>query len=152
MTKIRAAGRTRTALVSCVAALGLLILGELLQPTDSLGASAEPPVKLSRGNICHDATSTHYARLKEYQSFNNMQECIAAGGRPSRGSTKKPDSPIQDALGSVGIGWLLGGAVVVFAIGLLLFRNWSRRRQNQKTQEVFEEAEDRHWRGHRLDK
>lgn len=152
--KRRRWGVADTALRSCAAALGLLIFGGLLQQsTSSLAASATPTVKLSRSGICHDKTSTHYARLKEYQSFNTMQECIAAGGRPSRGPAKKPDSLIPDTLGGVGIGWwLLAGIAAIVAIAVPLVHRWHRRRQNKKTQEAFEEAEEKRWRGHRIDK
>src|SRR5688572_7885446 len=48
------------------------------QSPSSAGA---PAVKLSRDGICHDAASQYYSKLKEYQGFDSMNSCIAAGGQ-----------------------------------------------------------------------
>jgi hypothetical protein len=38
------------------------------------------PVKKSRENICHDATSPNYKTLKYYIPFPSMAACLKSGG------------------------------------------------------------------------
>lgn len=42
---------------------------------------AEPSVKQSSRGICHDQRSPHYARTRNYQPFNTLDECLASDGR-----------------------------------------------------------------------
>jgi len=166
--RVGAEDRSRSSAAVCAIALGELILGLHLQPVDSFAAPAAPAVKLSRTGICHDGSSQHYAKLQEYQTFDSMQECVAAGGRPTRAAVKKSDGPpdeasrkpprnvpwidrTRSALEDVGIGWLLVAGIVIFALLVPPARGWYRRWQNRRTQAAFEEAELRRWRGHKLD-
>jgi hypothetical protein len=38
-------------------------------------------VKLSTSGICHDASSRHYERVKNFKPYGSMQECLDNGGR-----------------------------------------------------------------------
>ena len=38
-------------------------------------------VKLSSSGICHDASSRHYERVKNFTPYESMQQCLDAGGR-----------------------------------------------------------------------
>jgi len=49
-------------------------------------ATAEPEVKKSKSNICHDKTSTGYKQTKNFTEFKTMDECVKSGGRPPKGS------------------------------------------------------------------
>lgn len=49
-------------------------------------AAAEPEVKKSKSNICHDKTSTGYKQTKNFTEFKTMDECVKSGGRPPKGS------------------------------------------------------------------
>lgn len=48
-------------------------------------AAAEPEVKKSKSNICHDKTSTGYKQTKNFTEFKTMDECVKSGGRPPKG-------------------------------------------------------------------
>jgi hypothetical protein len=39
------------------------------------------PVKKSRENICHDASSSNYSRLQYFVSYQSMKQCTSSGGR-----------------------------------------------------------------------
>lgn len=43
--------------------------------------AAEPEVKKSKANICHDKTSPGYKQTKNFTAFATMDECIKSGGR-----------------------------------------------------------------------
>ena len=49
-------------------------------------ATAEPDVKKSKSNICHDKTSPGYKQTKNFTEFKTMDECVKSGGRPPKGS------------------------------------------------------------------
>ena len=49
-------------------------------------AAAEPEVKKSKSNICHDKTSTGYKQTKNFTEFKTMDECVKSGGRAPKGS------------------------------------------------------------------
>ena len=49
-------------------------------------ATAEPEVKKSNSNICHDKTSPGYKQTKNFTEFKTMDECVKSGGRPPKGS------------------------------------------------------------------
>jgi hypothetical protein len=38
-------------------------------------------VKMSQGKICHDPSSPHYARLKNFKAYTSIQACLDDGGR-----------------------------------------------------------------------
>lgn len=44
-------------------------------------AAAEPEVKMSKANICHDKTSPGYKQTKNFTAYATMDACIKAGGR-----------------------------------------------------------------------
>ena len=49
-------------------------------------ATAEPEVKKSKSNICHDKTSPGYNQTKNFTEFKTMDECVKSGGRPPKGA------------------------------------------------------------------
>jgi hypothetical protein len=122
----------------------------------SFPASAD--VRLSKGKICHDASSQHYASLQTYQAFKTMQDCLAAGGRLSVADQRKADArkeePSEESL-SNWIVWTIAAVVVVaflIAVALPFFRSWLRQRKNRQVEEEYRDTGDRRWRGHRLDR
>ena len=48
--------------------------------------AAEPEVKKSKSNICHDKTSPGYKQTKNFTEFKTMDECVKSGGRPPKGN------------------------------------------------------------------
>lgn len=40
--------------------------------------------KLSKNGICHTKGSTYYNRVKNYQSFDSLEECLKYGRMPKR--------------------------------------------------------------------
>lgn len=54
-------------------------------PADK-SAAAEPDVKKSKSNICHDKTSPGYKQTKNFTGYKTMDECVKSGGRPPKGS------------------------------------------------------------------
>ena len=155
--------------IACTVLLGFLVFtGSHVRAGDPPSTSSTPAVKLSRGGICHDSASQHFARLKAYQPFYSMEECVAAGGRPFRAATKKPGSPTDVASGGqqserrpdqdgskegvpIIVWWGVAG-IVILVFGIPWLRRWRLRRKNQETEARFNEAAERHWRGHHLDR
>ncbi len=43
-------------------------------------------VKMSQGGICHDSSSRHYARLKNFNPYSSIQACLNDGGRAPKNS------------------------------------------------------------------
>jgi hypothetical protein len=48
-------------------------------------AAADPAVKKSNNDICHDKTSSGFASTKNFKPFATMDECIKSGGRAPKG-------------------------------------------------------------------
>lgn len=67
------------------------------QPNQDTQAS-EPIVKQSSSGICHDASSGSFKRTKNYISFNGMQSCIDAGGKPYKSFQSNIDKAEQEAI------------------------------------------------------
>lgn len=73
-------------------------------------AAAEPEVKKSQSGVCHGQDSVHYERTKKFTPYDSMEDCLASGGRESRGAKKA--SPWRLAVAGVaiivlgGLGWL----------------------------------------------
>lgn len=53
------------------------LIAAILAPT----ALQAAPVKQSRSGICHDQSSPYYAKTRNYQAYNTLKQCLAAGGR-----------------------------------------------------------------------
>jgi hypothetical protein len=51
-------------------------------------AAADPAVKKSNNDICHDKTSSGFASTKNFKPFATMDECIKSGGRAPKGPAK----------------------------------------------------------------
>lgn len=138
-------------------------------------AAEAPPVKLSRSGICHVPGSSHYERTLHFESFDSLQDCLAAGGRPPKGQPL-PSEPDGDALTddraippdppreplvpvepmpphSNEDGWWRSlaapGAAVAVIIAVVLVNWWRRRRNAQRVVEDERLSRER-WEGHRL--
>ena len=44
-------------------------------------------VKLSKNGVCHDETSASFNKIKHFTTFNNLAECVNAGGKPTDGTS-----------------------------------------------------------------
>jgi hypothetical protein len=42
------------------------------------------PVRKSRENICHDASSSNYSQLQYFMPYESMKQCTSSGGRAYR--------------------------------------------------------------------
>lgn len=54
----------------------------------AMTGGAEPAVKKSKNDICHDKGSNGYKQTKNFTPFNSMDECVKSGGRPPKGDKK----------------------------------------------------------------
>lgn len=58
--------------------------GKLPAGAKAPAAAAADPVKKSDSGICHDKTSPHYEKTKNFTPFSSMDECIKSGGKPPK--------------------------------------------------------------------
>ena len=49
-------------------------------------AGAEPAVKKSKNDICHDKSSSGYKQTTNFTEYKTMDECTKSGGRPPKAS------------------------------------------------------------------
>lgn len=77
-----------------------------------VGACEKAPVRMSEANICHDASSPNYERMKHFVEYATMAECQDAGGRKRKDSAPDRRPP-----------YIIIGVAV---LGLVLFalRRW----------------------------
>ena len=66
--------------------LGLWGEPDPVEPWDWRHGRAGGPVKKSRSSICHAPDMPGYSSVQKFTPFATLQECIASGGRPPRGS------------------------------------------------------------------
>jgi len=59
----------------------LVALSLASMPLTSFSQDGGVAVKLSTSGICHDASSQHYERVKNFKPYGSMQECLDNGGR-----------------------------------------------------------------------
>jgi hypothetical protein len=59
----------------------LVTLSLASMPLTSWSQDEEVTVKLSTSGICHDASSRHYERVKNFKPYESLQECLDSGGR-----------------------------------------------------------------------
>lgn len=59
----------------------LVTLSLAATPLTSWSQDEGTAVKMSESGICHDASSRHYERVKNFKPYQSMQECLDAGGR-----------------------------------------------------------------------
>ena len=62
---------------------------ECLKSGGKMPAGKEAPapaevVKKSDSGICHDKTSPHYEKTKNFTPFKSMDECVKSGGKPPK--------------------------------------------------------------------
>lgn len=139
------------------ACLGLLWMS-VATPLQQVAAS---PVRLSGNDVCHEATSPHYSRLRQYREFTTLDGCLDAGGRPVRGSGGLPVGPADPAAGPrwrTALRNVAGSPVVAVVLMLLLawgagwaWLAWQRRRQRLVHRRMADE-ERRRWEGHRRER
>jgi hypothetical protein len=53
----------------------------IAQPAWSQQDAADPAIKRSSSGICHDETSRHFSRVKNFTPYTSMQACLDDGGR-----------------------------------------------------------------------
>ncbi|MGQ0510139.1 MAG: hypothetical protein ACT4P9_05955 [Betaproteobacteria bacterium] len=140
-------------LIGARALLTATLIATASAPLVAQPANSSHAVRLSRGGICHDASSSHYSRLKEFQSFKSMDLCIAAGGRPTQGTSRNESrgKPNESLLETWGIALLIA-VVIALIVGIPLLRRWWIRRKNISVEKAFREAEARRWEGHRIER
>ncbi len=59
----------------------LVTLSLAAAPLTSWSQDEASAVKMSESGICHDVSSRHYERVKNFKPYQSMQECLDAGGR-----------------------------------------------------------------------
>ena len=59
----------------------LVTLSLASMPLTSWSQEDGVAVKMSTSGICHDASSRHYERVKNFKPYESMQECLDNGGR-----------------------------------------------------------------------
>ena len=64
-------------------------IDECLKSGGKMPAGKEAPalaevVKKSDSGICHDKTSPHYEKTKNFTPFKSMDECLKSGGKPPK--------------------------------------------------------------------
>ena len=52
-----------------------------------LSAQASELIKKSSSAICHEPNSQYYDKVKHFQSYNSLDECLASGGRLPKGQS-----------------------------------------------------------------
>ena len=51
-----------------------------------------PPVKMSKSEICHATDSSYYNRTKNFTAYETLDECLEAGGRLPKNYQPKKES------------------------------------------------------------
>lgn len=50
-------------------------------PLTSWSQDETEVVKMSQSGVCHDTSSRHYARVKNFKPYESIQACLDDGGR-----------------------------------------------------------------------
>lgn len=64
-----------------------MLLIPILAISTQASASTSLSIKRTSSGICHDKDSPYFDRIKKYEHFNSIDECLSAGGRALK--TKK---------------------------------------------------------------
>lgn len=67
--------------LSKILASALVTLTLVSTPLTSWSQDEGNSVKMTESGICHDVSSRHYERVKNFKPYESMQECLDAGGR-----------------------------------------------------------------------
>ena len=51
-----------------------------------------PPVKMSKSEICHATDSSYYNRTKNFTAYETLDECLENGGRLPKNYQPKKES------------------------------------------------------------
>ncbi len=68
-------------LPSKVFASALVALALTAIPLTSWSQDETEVVKKSQSGVCHDTSSRHYARVKNFKPYDSIQACLEDGGR-----------------------------------------------------------------------
>lgn len=68
-------------LLSRLLGSALIALALTATPLTSWSQDETSVVKMSQSGVCHDATSRHYARVKNFKPYESIQACLDDGGR-----------------------------------------------------------------------
>lgn len=107
--------RNNAGFLSCLHSLGLAVLVvailALCMAPAQIHASSQL-IKKSSSGICHSADSAHYKRIKTFQAFTSINECLNTGARlpkvssssrsPAGGQATSPEAYDRNAFG----GWV----------------------------------------------
>ena len=80
------------------------IAGLLAGAAGDIASAADPEVRKSQSGVCHAQDSVHYERTKKFTPYDSMEDCLASGGRETRGAKKA--SPWRFAIAAVALGVL----------------------------------------------
>jgi hypothetical protein len=61
-------------------------------------STSEPKVKQSTSGICHDKSSASFERTKNYKPFDNIANCLDAGGRLPKGKVQQVEKATAEAI------------------------------------------------------
>ena len=62
-------------------ASALVTLALTATPLTSWSQGEADVVKMSQSGVCHDTSSRHYARVKNFKPYDSIQACLDDGGR-----------------------------------------------------------------------
>jgi len=60
--------------------------------TDANANETNPPVKMSKSEICHATDSSYYNRTKNFTAYETLTECLEDGGRLPKNYQPKKES------------------------------------------------------------
>lgn len=62
-------------------ASAMVTLALTATPLTSWSQDEATIVKMSQSGVCHDTSSRHYARVKNFKPYDSIQACLDDGGR-----------------------------------------------------------------------
>ncbi|UCH50345.1 MAG: hypothetical protein JSU95_17030 [Betaproteobacteria bacterium] len=68
-------------LSSKVLASALVTFALTATPVTSWSQDETQVVKMSQSGVCHDTSSRHYARVKNFKPYDSIRACLDDGGR-----------------------------------------------------------------------
>lgn len=73
---------TKTRLLSSkLVASALVTFALTATPLTSWSQDEAEVVKMSQSGVCHDTSSRHYTRVKNFKPYDSIQACLDDGGR-----------------------------------------------------------------------
>lgn len=68
-------------MLSKLFASAIVTLSLASAPLTSWSQSTDATVKMSQNGVCHDASSRHYERVKNFKPYPSLEACLDDGGR-----------------------------------------------------------------------